>query len=185
MAETLLLDIWVLARLVGVAMDDAVEPSGLVGREYVLYALLSAIGATTPTDLARRSGVPATTISKMLRRMTARGHLIEAENPDDARSRLLRLTEEGAVALRLAHEGFASLTKQVLGELGAEAAQVGWSLERLGSALAVATGSDAARSSGPRPEEATAHALRYVGRRLTDAEEAQAAAFVDFVRRDG
>jgi DNA-binding MarR family transcriptional regulator len=184
MRDTMMLDVWVLARVVGGAMDHAVAPSGLVGREFVLYALLDGVGPTTPTELARRSGVPATTISKMLRRMTSRGDLIEEENPDDARSRLLRLAPAGAATLEVAHKGFAALTAAVGAELGGEDEQVAWSLDRLRAAVEAAAGLDAPGSEIPRPDAATAHAVRYVGRPLTSAEEAEVAQFIDFLRRN-
>jgi DNA-binding MarR family transcriptional regulator len=179
----MLLDIWVLARTVGAAMDDAVAPSGLVGREFVLYALLDGLGATTPTDLARRSGVPATTISKMLHRMVERGHLEERENPEDARSRLLILTDEGRRTLTRAREGFAELAGDVATELGDENEQVAWSLDRLRAVLATAAGATVnPAGEAARPDSATAHAVRYVGRPLGRDEEARVADFIDFVR---
>lgn len=155
MTGTLLLDIWVLARLAGAAMDDAVAPSGLAGREFVLYALIDSLDGATPTELARRSGVPATTISKMLRRMSDRDHVVEEENPEDARSRLLRLSGAGDAALDAAQEGFAALTADVVAGLGDEVEQIEWSLDRLHGALGGSGEADnvggAARPHPPQP----------------------------------
>ncbi|HSF84784.1 MAG TPA: MarR family transcriptional regulator [Acidimicrobiia bacterium] len=185
MAETLLLDVWVLARLAGVAMDDAIAPSGLVSREFVLYALLDGAGPMTPTELARTSGVPATTISKMVKRMGERGHLVELDNPEDARSRLLQLSEEGRGVLDVAERGHAELAAEVATDLGDELAQVQWSLERLRRLLASRAGGDGARPEPSRPTEATVREVRYAGRILTAGEEAQAKQFIDFIRRKG
>lgn len=183
MTHTLLLDIWVLARLAGAAMDDAVAPSGLAGREFVLYALMAGLDGATPTELARRSGVPATTISKMLRRMSDRGHVVEEDNPEDARSRLLRLSAEGDAALDAAHDGFAALTADVVSGLGDEVAQIEWSLGRLRSALGAGGDVDDAGSSA-RPASATAHSIRYAGRPLTVSEEREVADYIEFLRRN-
>ncbi len=179
----MLLDVWVLARLAGVAMDDAIAPSGLIAREFVLYALLDRAGPMTPTELARTSGVPATTISKMVRRVGERGHLVELENPSDARSRLLRLSPSGEEVLAKAEAGYATLAESVVAALGDECGQVEWSLARLGQALGDASG--LAALPGDRPAEATAHEIRYAGRPLTPAEESQARDFIDFLRRRG
>lgn len=181
-AEGLLLDVWVLARTVGAAMDDAVASSGLVAREFVLYAMLDELGATTPTDLARRTGVPATTISKMLRRMVERSHLREADNPEDARSRLLMLTEDGVATLRTAEKGFAALASSVGSALGEETTQIEWSLARLAVTLRRLAGEDAT-DMARRPDPATAHGVHYVGRRLSDEETEQVHTFIDFLRQ--
>ena len=184
MAKTILLDVWVLARLAGAAMDDAVASAGLVSREFVLYALLEQAGPMTPTELARMSGVPATTISKMVRRMAERDHLVELENPDDARSRLLELSPRGQEVLGEAEAGYASLADGVAAALGGELDQVEWSLERLRATLAQRSGRSGDAGLGSRPPGATAHEFRYTGRPLTRAEESQVGQFADFLRRD-
>ena len=184
MERSLLLQVWVLARLAGTVIDDAVEPSGLVAREFVLYSLLVELGETTPTDLARLSGVPATTISKMLRRMVQRGHFEEMDNPEDARSRIIRLTGAGQAAQQDAATGFADATATLAADLDAEGDQIAWSLERLQGALRRLTGLEAGELA-PRPTGATAPAVRYVGRELDAAQSAEVAQFIDFVRRNG
>lgn len=184
MADTILLDTWILARLAGGVMDDAVAPAGLVAREFVLYALLDRTGPLTPTELARTSGVPATTISKMVRRMGERNHLVELDNPDDARSRLLQLSPEGAAVLGDAESGYAKLASELTAALGAEVPQIEWSLERLRAALVELSGG---RSLEPaqRPSTAQAHIVHYAGRALDEHELAQVRQFIDFVRRNG
>lgn len=181
----MLLDVWILARMAGVAMDGAVGPAGLAAREFVLYALLDAAGPMTPSEVARTSGVPATTISKMVRRMGERGHLVELDNPDDARSRLLQLSRPGLAVLNDAEEGYAKLAGEISVALGEEEAQVEFSLQRLRRTLAELIGQAEEALPATRPAEATAHALRYTGRRLSRAEEQHARRFVDFLRFEG
>ncbi len=184
MAEKMLLDVWILARLVGAAMDEAVAPAGLAAREFVLYALLQRAGPMTPTELARLSGVPATTISKMVRRMADRGHVVELDHPEDARSRLLQLNAAGATVLADAADGYTKLADEASAALGDDVGQIEWSLQRLRTVLAELSGQEV-ESAASRPENATAHTLRYSGRSLTSAEEARAREFVDFLRRHG
>jgi DNA-binding MarR family transcriptional regulator len=62
------------------------------------YAALSAIGAFGPirlTELAATLGTPLTTMSDVVRRLEARGHVKRRANPDDGRSSLLELTKRG------------------------------------------------------------------------------------------
>ena len=185
MAETLLLDVWVLARLAGVAMDHAIADSGLVSREFVLYDLLDRTGPVTPTELARTSGVPATTISKMVRRMGERGHVVELDNPEDARSRLLHLSKTGREVLDEAQQRHAALATEVADALGDDLPHVDWSLERLRITLAKPGDVTMPRSEIERPSTGTVHQFRYTGRPLTDVEEAEARRFIDFIRREG
>ena len=122
--------------------------------------------------------------------MTARGQpssgdLVELDNPEDARSRLLQLSEEGRGVLDVAERGHAELAAEVATDLGDELAQVQWSLERLRRLLASRAGGDGARPEPSRPTEATVREVRYAGRILTAGEEAQAKQFIDFIRRKG
>ncbi len=181
MDRSLLLEVWVLARLAGAAMDEAMADSGLTAREFVLYALLAELEQTTPTELARLSGVPATTISKMLRRMERRGDLAETDNPEDARSRIVHLTTDGEHTLGRAQAAFARVAGDLDASLRDERAQIAWSLERLHHGLRRLSGRSV-ETSPVRPEDARAHELRYVGRALNEAEAAQVADYIDFIR---
>jgi DNA-binding MarR family transcriptional regulator len=92
---TLLLDVWLLSHLTGRLLDDALRPLGLTGDEFGLYSLIYSGGPVTPTQISRWTGMAQTTVSGMLRRIAARGHLEDDPHPEDARSRLLRLSDEG------------------------------------------------------------------------------------------
>jgi DNA-binding MarR family transcriptional regulator len=92
---TLLLDVWLVSHLTGRLLDDALRPLGLTGDEFGLYSLIHSAGPVTPTQISRWTGMAQTTVSGMLRRIAARGHLGDFPNPDDARSRLLRLSDDG------------------------------------------------------------------------------------------
>ncbi|MFB8189114.1 MarR family winged helix-turn-helix transcriptional regulator [Microbacterium sp. NPDC055988] len=44
----------------------------------------------TPGDLAQHLGVSTAAVTAMIRRLTARGHVVVSVHPDDARSKILR-----------------------------------------------------------------------------------------------
>jgi DNA-binding MarR family transcriptional regulator len=92
---TLLLDVWLVSHLTARLLDDALRPQGLTGDEFGLYSLIYSGGPVTPTQISRWTGMAQTTVSGMLRRMATRGHLDDNPHPDDARSRLICLSDEG------------------------------------------------------------------------------------------
>jgi DNA-binding MarR family transcriptional regulator len=86
-----------------VAIDQRME--ALVERELARegvpargYAVLSAIGAFGPltlTDVAGLLGMPVTTASDAVGRLTARGAVQRRRHPGDGRAALLELTRDG------------------------------------------------------------------------------------------
>jgi DNA-binding MarR family transcriptional regulator len=94
-AATILLDVWLVSHLTARLLDDALRPHGLTGDEFGLYSLIYSGGPVTPTQISRWTGMAQTTVSGMLRRIAKRGHLDDAPHPDDARSRLISLSDDG------------------------------------------------------------------------------------------
>jgi DNA-binding MarR family transcriptional regulator len=87
--------LFVLDQLVGTLVERAFGTGRLTPRE---FAVLSTIGATrpiTPTDLAQLLGMPATTLSAVLKRFERDGLVVRTRNPEDGRSVLLEPTPEG------------------------------------------------------------------------------------------
>ena len=87
--------LFVLDQLVGTLVEREFGAGRLTPRE---FAVLSTIGATrpiTPTDLAQLLGMPATTLSAVLKRFERDGLVARVRNPDDGRSVLLEPTSEG------------------------------------------------------------------------------------------
>lgn len=80
-----------LAALLGQTMRDA----SLRPVEFAVYSALRLEQPVTPTRLAAVLGMPATTLSSVLRKMTEAGHLTRVPNPADDRSSLVELTAEG------------------------------------------------------------------------------------------
>src|SRR5205085_1761169 len=77
------------------------------------FGLLSTIAVmepVTPTALASELGLAPTTLSDSIARLVARGRIRREDNPDDGRSYLIVLTDEG---LRIASEGSAAVRRAV------------------------------------------------------------------------
>jgi len=86
----------------------AMVGSPLTPEEYAVYSVLFDEGPHAPTELARRTGMPATSMSHFVRRMLARGHAERAAAAEDRRSYRIVLTEAGVAA----HEGAALLFEE-------------------------------------------------------------------------
>jgi DNA-binding MarR family transcriptional regulator len=69
--------------------------SGLSNDEYGVFSGIVNIGPVSPTELAAKLAVPPTTISVYLGRFIERGIVRRLPNPDDGRSYLVEVTEEG------------------------------------------------------------------------------------------
>lgn len=184
---TLLLDVWLVSHLTGRLLDDALRPLGLTGDEFGMYSLIYSGGPVTPTQISRWTGMAQTTVSGMLRRIAARGHLDDNPHPDDARSRLLHLSDDGL-----------SVTAQAAAVLAA-------TLPLLNDALD--DGQDAIRAklallddglrqlvgAAPRPyalpragQPAERPTISYQGPALSPVQDIEVRAFIDWLRtRDG
>src|SRR5919199_322961 len=92
---SVLFDVWLVMHLVAGLLDQALAEHGLSGDEFGLYSLLRGFGPATPTQISRWTGMPATTVSAALRRLTARGHVERMPHPDDGRSYLVALSDAG------------------------------------------------------------------------------------------
>jgi DNA-binding MarR family transcriptional regulator len=181
-----LLDVWLVMHLVSGLLDQALAGHGLSGDEFGLYSLLRGFGPVTPTQIARWTGMPATTVSAALRRLTARGHLRRVPHPQDGRSYLVGLSESGAAAHTGAAAAFRSVAGRVSQALGDDEATQRAALQRLDHALRDVAALD------PRPYQVgdsggsggTA-ALTYAGDALTPSQEREVRRYIDFVRRPG
>ncbi len=74
--------------------------------EYAVYSVLFDEGPQTPSELARRVGMPPTTMSHYVRAMLDRGHAIRTVVPSDRRSYELALTHDGLAVHRAASRAF-------------------------------------------------------------------------------
>jgi DNA-binding MarR family transcriptional regulator len=115
-------------------VDETVDPHG-VADGFVTMSLLSVEGSLTPTEISRRLGMRLTTTSALVRRLVERGHARQVPNPNDGRSQLVTLTEEGAEALAAAFPGFLDTIEEVERRLTHSRAEVRAALDDLEQAF--------------------------------------------------
>jgi DNA-binding MarR family transcriptional regulator len=118
-SETILLDLFrtnqVRERLLATAMDGLELPP----EDYPFYVIIGAEGPWTPTALAARLEMPLSTVLFRVRRLEKRGHAERTPNPDDRRSYLVELSEDGQQLLGKARPRFRALALAVEERLGA------------------------------------------------------------------
>lgn len=137
-----LFDVWLIARMTYGTLDQALEPSGLTADEFGIYSVLRAPADITPSELAKWMCAPSTTVSSYVKRFESRGHVARRRNPDDGRSYVLELTDEGRRAHQAAGECFQPVLERVVSELGAKEPGVRRSLAAFHRSLGVAIGDD-------------------------------------------
>jgi DNA-binding MarR family transcriptional regulator len=177
---TLLLDVWFIVNLTGNLLDDALRPVGLTGDEFGMYSLLYSFGPLTQTQISRWTGLAATTVSGIVRRIAGRRHVVDAPNPDDARSRMLELTKEGVRVTIAGAQVLATIAPRLADTLGTGESAVRAALDDLDQGLRRLI------EAAPRPyafgEQAVARGVSYDGAALTAAQSAEVRRYIEWVR---
>ena len=127
--------LYVLSQLMETLLD---REFGDIPDGFGLYSAIGSMGRTTPTDLARLVGMPPTTLSGQIERLTRQGIVRRIENPDDRRSYLLELTPKGIEAFHLGGEGLRRAIAELERHLDRPVDDVLDTLEALDSALRTA-----------------------------------------------
>src|SRR5581483_5744550 len=115
---TILLDLFLTNQHRKRMIEAALARTHLPAEDYPFYVLVGAEGPWTPTGLARRLEMPLSTTLFRLGRLERRGHAERVPNPDDRRSYLIRLTQEGERLLGEARPAFRDYAEAVEGRLG-------------------------------------------------------------------
>src|SRR5262245_15593552 len=115
---TILLDLFLTNQQRKRMIEAALAEAELPAEDYPVYVLIGAEGPWTPTGLARRLEMPLSTTLFRLGRLEQRGHAERFPNPDDRRSYLIRLTEEGNRLPADARPAFRDYAEAVEGRLG-------------------------------------------------------------------
>ncbi len=92
---SLLFDLFVVNQRVRRLLSAALADVPLRADEYAVYSLLFEQGPLTATEMARRMGMPLTTVLDYLRAMDERRHLRRERHPRDGRAQQLSLTMAG------------------------------------------------------------------------------------------
>jgi DNA-binding MarR family transcriptional regulator len=117
---TILLDLFLTNQHRKRMIEAALAQTELPPEDYPVYVLVGAEGPWTPTGLAARLEMPLSTMLFRLGRLERRGHAERFPNPDDRRSYLIRLTEEGQRLLREARPAFRAYAGAIERRLGSK-----------------------------------------------------------------
>ena len=136
----LLFPLFVSGQLAGALLSRAIAPSKLTSNEFAVLSIVAAFDPIAPTELAQRSGMPATTLSDYITRLADRRLVKRSPNPGDGRSYLLSLTAEGRRRNAVAIEGLVQTNRLLAERLGVEPATIRAALVELEQALRLAVG---------------------------------------------
>ena len=119
-SDTILLDLFRTNQVREKLIVAALEGTELPPEDYPMYVLIGAEGPWTPTAFAERVQMPLSTVLFRIGRLEGRGHAERIPNPDDRRSYLVRLTDDGLKLLGMARPRFRAHAEAVEARLGTE-----------------------------------------------------------------
>ena len=135
---SLLFELYAASRSAGELLRAAMVDSPLTPEEYAVYSILFDEGPHSPTELARRSGMPPTSMSHFVRRMLEHGHAGQAPSADDRRSYRVVLTPIGLAAHADASAAYAEADRRFMRALALDEEQARTALRAIGQAATVA-----------------------------------------------
>jgi DNA-binding MarR family transcriptional regulator len=135
---SLLFELHAASRQAGELIRAAMVDSPLTPEEYAVYSVLFDEGPHAPTDLARRTGMPPTSMSHFVRAMLERGHAERSPSPDDRRSYRIVLTEAGLRAHSAASAAFAEADSRFVRALAVDEEEARRIVRSIGRAATVA-----------------------------------------------
>jgi DNA-binding MarR family transcriptional regulator len=135
---SLLFDLFAANQQVRMLLSRALADTGLTPDEYAVYSILFDEGPHAPSELARRAGMPATTMTHYVRSMLEAGHVERAASSSDRRSYRLVLTAAGRAAHARASQAFAEAHRRFIGALTVDEEEAGVVLRAIGRAAGVA-----------------------------------------------
>src|ERR1700674_2998039 len=120
------------ARRITQIYDGHVEPFGLTITQFGLLAHLRVLDGISVGALAEKLVMDPTTLTRNLRALEREGLVATASDPDDRRSRILRLTDQSRAVLRSARPAWARAQHHVEEVLGSvDAAVLNGALDRM------------------------------------------------------
>jgi DNA-binding MarR family transcriptional regulator len=136
---SLLLQVFALDQRAGALLRVALADAPLRPDEFAVYSALNVLGTTTPTILGRTLGMPPTTLSTYLRRMSEARHVRRRRNPHDGRSSLVTLTATGRRLTERCFPGFTAARDAFMAELDLSYEAASATLDAVAGALDRAT----------------------------------------------
>jgi DNA-binding MarR family transcriptional regulator len=117
---SVLFELYAASRSVGELVATAMVDSPLTPEEYAVYSVLFDEGPHAPTELARRTGMPPTSMSHFVRGMLDRGHAERSPAAGDRRSYRIILTPAGLRAHAAASSAFAEADERFVRALAVD-----------------------------------------------------------------
>jgi DNA-binding MarR family transcriptional regulator len=136
---SLLFELYAASRAAGELLATAMADSPLTPEEFAVYSVLFDEGPHAPTELARRTGMPPTSMSHFVRGMLDRGHAERGPSAEDRRSYRIVLTEAGLAAHEGAGIAFAEADARFVRALAVDEEEARAVLRTIGRAATVAT----------------------------------------------
>jgi DNA-binding MarR family transcriptional regulator len=119
-----LLQVFIAGQLAGEVLGRRLRSTGLSPDHFAVLSSINVLGPVTPTELSRLLGMPPTTVSTWIRRLTVARQVSRRANPDDGRSALVETTAAGRAAIERAQPIFLEALGEVNAALGARGAGV-------------------------------------------------------------
>lgn len=135
---SLLFDLFVLNQHVRRLVTAALADVDLRADEYAVYSLLFEQAPLTATGMARRMGMPLTTVLDYLSAMDQRRHLRREPHPRDGRAQQLSLTIAGISAHRRTNRAWEVMRVNLERSLPVPVDQVRQALQALDDAVIAA-----------------------------------------------
>jgi DNA-binding MarR family transcriptional regulator len=135
---SVLFELHAASRAVGELLAAAMAGSPLTPGDYAIYSVLFDEGPHAPSELARRVGMPPTSMSHFVRGMLELGHAERATDPADRRSYRIVLTPAGQAAHAEAGVAFAEADERFIRALTVDDEEARSTLRAIGRAATVA-----------------------------------------------
>lgn len=118
--------------LIGKAIDDALEPFGLSGRQFLLLSIVVEHQSDSQLEISRRMHLDPTIVVSVIDELEQAGLVARRRHPDDRRRYQVELTPAGRKLHRSALAALASVERGFLAELtAAERERLRSDLERV------------------------------------------------------
>ncbi|MDQ1696863.1 MAG: Winged helix DNA-binding domain [Frankiaceae bacterium] len=134
-SPSILFEVFALGQQVRQLLVEAMRDSPLNPQDYAFLSAVFEDEAPTPTQLARRLGMPLSTTVEQVQMFEQRGYLRRFPNPRDGRSYLVALTAGGGRAHRAAAVEFDRVYAAVVRGLGRSEPAVARALRQLRGAV--------------------------------------------------
>jgi DNA-binding MarR family transcriptional regulator len=134
---SLLFELYAASRASSELIHAAMVEAPLTPAEYAVYSVIFDEGPHAPTELARRTGMPPTSMSHFVRAMLERGHAQRSPSPEDRRSYRIVLTEAGLHAHAASSRAFQEANDRFVGALAVDEEDARAILRAIGRAAAV------------------------------------------------